>query len=48
MGAQMEKLDLKKELKHLYQTSAKEETQREVPPLNYLKGDGEGAPMSEV
>lgn len=40
----MEKLDLKKELKHLYQTSAKGMTQLEVPPLNYLMVDGEGDP----
>ncbi|HZW26024.1 MAG TPA: GyrI-like domain-containing protein [Gallionella sp.] len=40
----MEKLDLKKELKHLYQASAKEATQLEVPPLNYLMVNGEGDP----
>ncbi len=44
MGAQMEKLDLKKELKHLYQTSAKEVVEVEVPTMNYLMVDGEGDP----
>ncbi|MDO8811586.1 MAG: GyrI-like domain-containing protein [Gallionella sp.] len=40
----MEKLDLKKELKHLYQASAKEVVQVEVPTMNYLMVDGEGDP----
>jgi len=40
----MEKVDLKKELKHLYQPSAKEVVQVEVPPMNYLMVDGEGDP----
>lgn len=40
----MEKLDLKKELKHLYQTSAKEVVEVEVPTMNYLMVDGEGDP----
>ncbi len=44
MGAQMKKLDLKKELKHLYQTSAKEVVEVEVPTMNYLMVDGEGDP----
>lgn len=40
----MEKLDLKKELKHLYQPSAKEVAQADVPTMNYLMVDGEGDP----
>ena len=40
----MEKIDLKKELKHLYQPSASEVVQVEVPPMNYLMVDGEGDP----
>jgi hypothetical protein len=40
----MEKVDLKKELKHLYQTSAKEVVQVDVPTMNYLMVDGEGDP----
>lgn len=40
----MIKIDLKKELKHLYQPSAKEVVQVDVPPMNYLMGDGEGDP----
>ena len=40
----MEKLDLKKELKHLYQTPAKEVVEVDVPTMNYLMVDGEGDP----
>lgn len=40
----MEKIDLKKELKHLYQASAKEVVQVDVPTLDYLMVDGEGDP----
>jgi hypothetical protein len=40
----MEKIDFKKELKHLYQPSAKEVVQVLVPPMNYLMVDGEGDP----
>lgn len=40
----MEKLDLKKGLKHLYQPSAKEVAQVDVPAMNYLMVDGEGDP----
>lgn len=40
----MEKLDLKRELKQLYQPSAKEVLEVEVPTLNYLMVDGEGDP----
>jgi hypothetical protein len=38
------KLDLKQELKHLYQPSAREVEQVDVPPMNYLMLDGKGDP----
>jgi len=38
------KVDLKKELKHLYQPSAKEVVQVEVPAFQFLMIDGEGDP----
>lgn len=40
----MEKIDLKKDLKHLYQPSAKEVVEVDVPTFNYLMVDGEGDP----
>lgn len=40
----MQKVDLKKELKHLYQPSAKEVVQVEVPTFQFLIVDGEGDP----
>ncbi len=40
----MQKIDFKKELKHLYQPSAKEVVQVDVPPFNFLMIDGEGDP----
>lgn len=40
----MSKVDLKKELKHLYRTSAKEVVQVEVPGLRFLMIDGKGDP----
>lgn len=40
----MEKLDLKKTLKHLYQASAKEVVAVDVSPMNYLMVDGAGDP----
>jgi len=40
----MAKVDLKKELKHLYQPSAKEVVQVDVPTMNYLMVDGMGDP----
>ena len=40
----MSKLDLKKELKHLYQASAKEVVKVDVPALRFLMIDGEGDP----
>lgn len=40
----MQKIDLKKDLKHLYQPSAKEIMEVYVPMLNFLMVDGEGDP----
>jgi hypothetical protein len=40
----IEKLDLKKELKHLYQPSAKEVVEVNVPATNFLMVEGEGDP----
>jgi hypothetical protein len=40
----MQKIDLKKQMKHLYQASAKEVAQINVPSMNYLVVDGEGDP----
>jgi len=40
----MDKRDFKKELKHLYQPSAKEFSLVDVPPLNFLMIDGHGNP----
>jgi hypothetical protein len=40
----MQKLDLKKELKHLYSAPSKEPVMLDVPPMNFLMVDGEGAP----
>ena len=40
----MDKIDFKKELKHLYKPSAKKIDVVEVPQLNYLMIDGEGDP----
>ncbi|MGD0451001.1 MAG: GyrI-like domain-containing protein [Candidatus Bathyarchaeia archaeon] len=42
----MEKIDLRKELKHLYNPSAKEVSIVDVPAMNYLLVNGEGAPTS--
>lgn len=40
----MQKIDLKKDLKHLYQPSAKEVVEVNVPKFTYLMIDGEGDP----
>lgn len=40
----MEKIDFKKQLKHLYKPSAKKMETVEVPPMNFLMIDGEGDP----
>jgi hypothetical protein len=44
MGSPLQKIDLKKELKHLYQSSAKEVVQVDVPSFRFLMIDGEGDP----
>mgnify|MGYP005832925861 CR=1 FL=1 len=40
----MGKVDLKKELKHLYDPSAKKVSVVEVPAMNFLMIDGSGDP----
>ena len=40
----MEKMDLKTDLKQLYQASAKEVVAVEVPAMNFLMVDGQGDP----
>ncbi len=40
----VQKIDLKKDLKHLYHPTAKEVVQVEVPAFNFLMIDGEGDP----
>ncbi|AKG54015.1 hypothetical protein DGWBC_1370 [Dehalogenimonas sp. WBC-2] len=42
----MEKIDYKKELKHLYNPPQKEPVFIDVPPMNYLMVDGQGKPDS--
>lgn len=44
----MPKIDLKKELKHLYQPKAKEIVQVDVPRLRFLMIDGEGDPNTSA
>ncbi|MGD8489294.1 MAG: GyrI-like domain-containing protein [Anaerolineae bacterium] len=44
----MEKVDLKKTLKHLYRPSAKEFAVVEVPPMQYLMIDGHGDPNTAL
>ena len=43
----MDKIDLKKELKNLYNPSAKEVSFIDVPNMNFLLIDGQGAPASK-
>lgn len=40
----MDKMDFKKELKYLYQASAREVVQVDVAPMNFLMVDGQGDP----
>jgi hypothetical protein len=42
----MDKIDLKKEMRNLYNSSSKEITTVDVPAMNFLLIDGEGAPTS--
>ncbi|MFC2038802.1 GyrI-like domain-containing protein [Chloroflexota bacterium] len=44
----MIKTDIKKELKHLYNPSAKEITIADVPPMNFVMIDGTGDPNSSL
>lgn len=44
----MDKRDLKKELKHVYQPSAKEVTLVNVPPMRFLMVDGSGDPNTSA
>jgi len=44
----MAKIDLKKELKHLYRASTREATEVVVPPLRYLMIDGRGDPNTSA
>jgi hypothetical protein len=44
----VEKIDLKKELKHLYSPSKKEVAEADVPPLTFLMIDGQGPPGGEA
>ncbi len=44
----MQKVDLKKELKHLYQPSAKAVVQVDVPSFQFLMIDGEGDPNTSA
>jgi hypothetical protein len=43
----MEKIDLKKKLKALYNPTAKEVTLIDIPKMNFIMIDGQGAPESE-
>ena len=43
----MDKVDLKKELKELYNPSTKEVSVIDVPDMNFLMIDGQGAPTSQ-
>ena len=44
----MSKIDIKKELKHLYNPSTKEVVAVDVPEMNFLMVDGEGAPGNQA
>ncbi len=44
----MAKIDIKKELKHLHQPSAKEVSVVDVPDMNFLKIDGQGDPNTSL
>ena len=46
IGGLLDKVDLKKEHKNLYNPSAKEVSVVDVPAMNFLVVDGEGAPTS--
>ena len=44
----MKTFDLKKQLKHLYQPSAKQFSIVDVPPMNFLMVDGSGDPNTST
>jgi len=44
----MSKVDLKKDLEHLYNPSAKEVSVVNVPPMNFLMIDGAGDPNASL
>ena len=44
----MEKIDFRKELKHLYKPSAKELVQVKIPEMNYVMIDGQGDPLTST
>ena len=44
----MAKIDLKRELRHLYNPSAREVSVVDVPPMNFLMIDGSGDPNTSV
>jgi hypothetical protein len=44
----MEKLDLKKTLKHLYEPSARAFSVVDVPPMNFIMIDGHGNPNTSI
>ncbi len=44
----MEKIDLRKELAHLYKASAREPSLVDVPPMNFLMVDGAGDPNASA
>jgi hypothetical protein len=46
--ATMKQVDLRKELKHLYDPSAKEVVEVEVPEMRFLMVDGQGDPATSV
>lgn len=48
IDATMKKVDLRKELKHLYDPSAKEVVEVEVPQMRFLMVDGQGDPATSV
>jgi hypothetical protein len=47
-SSSMKKIDFKQELKQLYQPSAKEVVEVNVPPMNFLMIDGEGDPNTSL
>ena len=46
--AKIKKVDLRDEIKHLYNPSAKEVVEVEVPQMRFLMVDGQGDPATSV